>query len=237
MKKSAMIKIGIQPEVLRRFPRLQVGFLVVEGMDNQTQVEKAQHLLRDMERWIRLSFHQEKRKTHHLLLPWLAARQSFGKEASRYHTSLETTLERVLKRKLALPHDTLTALTIYVALKYLLPYSVDDQAKLKGMLSFALGSESGKKRDGKKGVRPGELFFRDSQQVLSRQLDALHTKKTALTSRSTKAVVHFMALPPLQTKNLQKLLAELQQLINVFCGGKSTIFILGKRYPFFHPKV
>ena len=223
------MKITIQPKVFENFnPQLKIAFLAVRHFDNSKKLADSRHLLREMEQMVRLTFNKESLKSHHLISPWAAAKQEFGKEARHYQTSLERRLHRVLKRKSLAAADVLTNLVHYLSLKHLVPMGMDDAEKITGNLTFALAQGTEKVGLFSR-LKSGAFYYRDDKEILGTKLDYWKNKKTALRPETKSALLHLEALPPVTNTELRKMIKETVSLVRSFCGGKVTYGILDKK--------
>lgn len=225
------LTIKISPEVFTKLnPQLKIAFILVESMDNRRHLKDSQHLLAEVEKLVRLTFHPHTFKTHALISPWKSAQQEFGTEARHYHTSVEKLLKFVLGGNSVAAKDTLTNLLRYLSLKYVVPLGADDVDKLKGTVHF--GISTGKEKVGWfTSLTKGVLFYADEdksgkKRVLGTKLDYRKNRATELSPSSTSALVHIEALPPLDGKKLNLMVKELQELVHSFCGGKVKVAAL-----------
>jgi len=221
------MNIAVNKSVFSANPKLKVAFIIVKGFDNKKKLKEAKHLLSETETVIRLTFNKDSFKTHHLTKPWDVAREEFGKSAKHYHTSVEKLLKDVLKKKKIQTTDTLTNLLRYLALKTIIPFGADDFDKIEGNLIFSAASGKERSKVLKKLGR-GEIYYGDSKDILGAKLDYWKNSKTSLTSKSTNALIHFEALPPITPKKLKEIVQEAAELIGIFCGGKTKVVILSK---------
>ena len=221
------MKVEIKQKVFQKYPQLKIAFILLKGADNRTKLKESQHLLKEIEHLIHLTFNKETIKNHHLIAPWSVAQQEFGKEAKHYHTSVEKLLKKVLKRQSVKTRTVLTNVVRYTSLKEIVPFGVDDISKLNGNLTFNLAS--GQEKSGVlRSLKKGALYYHDSKSVLGTKLDFWKNKKTALTPNSRDILVHFEALPPVDSKKLRLILNETNALLRNFCGGKLKVVVLSK---------
>jgi len=223
------MKVTIAKKVFRKFPKLRVAVLLVDNLDNSSRVKEAQNLLKEVSELIQLSFNKDTIKTHHLIAPWAVAQEEFGRKAKHYHTSVERLIKKVLKKRSLKAGDTLTNLLRFVSLKHIIPSGIDDANKVRRKLTFSIST--GKEKVGIRNVLPGTLFYRDDKQVLGTKLDFWKNKKTALKKKSTSAIIHFEALPPITNKKLQEVTKEMSMLVQDFCGGQVEMVTLSKAKP------
>lgn len=216
------MKITIQPEVFQKLhPKFKVVFVLAKSIDNKNKVKEANHLLKEVEKVVLMTFNKDTFKSHYLVSPWTVAREEFGKKATHYHTSVEQLLKKVLHQQNIEAKDTVTAVLRYLALKHIIPVGGDDPAKIKGGMTFAIST-------GKK-VKKGELYYHDDKNILGTKLDYWKNPKTALKSTSKSALVHFEILPPITAEKQKEIVKEAVDLLTMFCGGKIQVIVLDKK--------
>ncbi len=223
------MNITIKKSVFTKFhSKLQIACLLIEGIDNKTNLEKAQHLLKEAETLVRLTFNRETVRNHNLLEPWAVAQEDFGGKARHYHTSVEKLLQKVLRKRNVAMKDVLTTLLRHLSLKNIVPFGVDDCVEIVGDVTFdvATGKE---KRGVLKRLAAGELYYHDDKGVLGTKLDAWHNRRTNLVAESYKVLIHFDILPPITAKKRNELLREAKGLIQAFCGGEVKTFVLSEK--------
>ena len=223
------MNISINKEVFKKLhPELMISLIKIENFDNQQKLKESRHLLHEMESLVRLTFNRDTPKTHHLIQPWEAAKQEFGKKARHYHTSVEKLLLKVLKGKSSAGNDVLSNLLAYISLKQIIPVSADDSAEVKGKISFNVAKGTEKARVLKK-LEKGDLYYKDERSVLGAKLDYWKNSKSSLTKKSRSALVHLEALPPITSKKFKEITSETISLIKSFCGGDIKTAVLDKK--------
>ena len=219
--------ISIDKSVFSAFPKLSIAVIIARGLNNKKKLKEAKHLLNETGKVIRLTFNEDSVKTHHLVKPWDVAREEFGKSARHYHTSVEKLLKGMLKNKTVQTSDTLTNLLRCLALRHIIPFGIDDLDEIEGGIAFKTASGKEKSKALRK-LEKGEIYYMDRKEVLGAKLDYWKNPKTSLTSKSTNALVHFEALPPITPKKLKEIAKEAAELIETFCGGKTRVVVLDK---------
>src|SRR3989338_3152600 len=140
------MKISILPEVFEHFNKeLKLAFILARNVDNKAKVEESKHLLKEVEKLVRLNFHKRQIKDNSFIEPWALAQLEFGGKAHHYHTSVERLLKTALSGKTDRKTDTIDNILHYIALKYIVPVSVDDFHKIEGDLTFDVVKSAGKK--------------------------------------------------------------------------------------------
>ncbi len=211
--------ISIAPEVFRKYPGFQVGFIFARDINNSTNLQKAMHLLKEAEKMIRLTFNDETLRNHYLISPWKAAQEEFKGKAEHYHTIVEKLLKQVLAGHPAEPQDTVTALAYYLSLKHLLPIAVDDAAKLHGEVVFSV-ARAKKERIKAEKIKAEGLYYHDRKNTLGTHLDYWQNSKVLPTKHSTSVLIHISALPPVTRNKVREVMLEIERLLHAFCGGK-----------------
>lgn len=221
--------IKLEKNVFKSFsPELKVGFIFAEGINNKAKLKEAEHLAKEAEETVRLTFNKETINNHYLIAPWAVAQNEFGEKAKHYHTSVEKLLLTVLDGKSILAEDTATNLLNYLSLKHILPFGADDADKIKKNIVFSIAKGKEKNKI-LKNLKRGELYYHDAEKILGTKLDHWKNKKTKLIKTSKETLIHFEALPPITRKKLDSVLEETAALIKAFCGGKIKTFVLDKK--------
>lgn len=223
------MKIQLKKEVFSNFnPQLKVAFLLAENIDNTARLADSQHLLKEMEELIRLTFNKDSYKSHDLIKPWDLAKREFGEKAKHYHTNVERLLKTVLQRKTVHTSSVISNLINYLSLKHIIPISVDDLGKIQGDLTFSVSG--GKERKVLlKRLKKGEIYYKDDKSILGAKLDYWKSSKTAVSRSTTSALIHLVMLPPVADKKMKEILEETKTLVSDFCGGRVKVFVLDKK--------
>ena|SRR3989344_1437589 len=222
------MKISILPEVFEHFNKeLKLAFILARNVDNKAKVEESKHLLKEVEKLVRLNFHKRQIKDNSFIEPWALAQLEFGGKAHHYHTSVERLLKTALSGKTVVKNDAVDNILRYVALKYLIPVGIDDFHKIDGDLTF-----NAVKSSGRKGIlghlKRGELYYHDSRGVLGTQADYWKNKRTEITPKSYVHLIHLIALPPVSKSDLKTMAKEAASMIEAFCGAQTELFILDR---------
>ncbi|MBI4151424.1 hypothetical protein HY496_00510 [Candidatus Woesearchaeota archaeon] len=220
------MNISIAPPVFARLhPTFTLILLHARDLDNRSKVEESIHLLKEVENVIRLTFNRETLKNHMLLSPWNVAQQEFGKDARHYQTSVEHLIQQVLRGKEVSTKTTITNLVRYLSLKHILPLAADDIHALKGDIQFDV--VQGKTKIGfLRRLKKGDVYYRDAARILGAKLDYWKNQKTTPTPDTKEVLIHLEILPPVSKKQQERVIGELQSLIETFCNGKVKTYAL-----------
>src|SRR3989344_2921592 len=210
------MKVTIKPEVFQKLhPKFRVAIILAKDLDNKNRVKETNHLLKEVEKMVLMTFNKDTIRTHDLVAPWTIVRQQFGKKTTHYHTSVEQLLKKVLQHQKIEAKDTITAVVRYLSLKHIIPVGVDDPAKLQGDITF----------DTKK----GDICYHDAKKILGTKLDYWKNSKTALRQSSHSALIHLEFLPPVSLPKQKEIVEEAIELVQLFGGGKVKMLILDKK--------
>ena len=104
------MKVTIKPEVFQKLhPKFRVAIILAKDLDNKNRVKETNHLLKEVEKMVLMTFNKDTIRTHDLVAPWTIVRQQFGKKTTHYHTSVEQLLKKVLQHQKIEAKDTITA--------------------------------------------------------------------------------------------------------------------------------
>ena len=210
------MKVTIKPEVFQKLhQKFRVAIILAKDLDNKNRVKETNHLLKEVEKMVLMTFNKDTIRTHDLVAPWTIARQQFGKKTTHYHTSVEQLLKKVLQHQKIEAKDTITAVVRYLSLKHIIPVGVDDPAKLNGDISFEM--------------KNGDLWYRDAKKMLGKKLDYWKNPRAALKQTSTSALIHFEFLPPISPAKQKEIVKEAKEVVQLFCGGNVKVLILDKK--------
>jgi DNA/RNA-binding domain of Phe-tRNA-synthetase-like protein len=205
--------IGVQvaPEILRTWPDYLAVVVMADRVRNGPSDALSERLLADAERTVRESG-LARAADDPRIAAWRSAFSEFGAKPSRYPSSAESLLGRVLKGR-SLPRinalvDTYNA----VSLRHVIPVGGEDLDRLEGDLRLvrATGDDAFEASDGDADPpRPGEVVWRDDVGVTCRRWNWRQGRRTQLTSATERAFFVFDRLPPLAPDALEGAVEEL----------------------------
>ena len=79
-------------------------------------------------------------------------------------------------------------------------------------------------------AKPGEVVYRDENDILCRRWNWRECDKTKMTEATRNVVLVTEALPPFTLEDMQNITAELQDLVKEFCEGEVQSWILDHNY-------
>jgi DNA/RNA-binding domain of Phe-tRNA-synthetase-like protein len=190
--------VQVAPEILDTWPDYMAVVVMAGHVRNGPSDEVSERLLADSERTVRESG-LERAADDPRIAAWRSAFSEFGAKPSRYPSSAESLIGRVLKGG-SLPRinalvDTYNA----VSLKYLMPVGGEDLDQLRGALRLVRAED-------------GEVVWRDDEGVTCRRWNWRQEPRTRLTEATTRAFFVFDQLPPQTALDaaVQELIGELE---------------------------
>lgn len=160
----------------------------------------------------------QKAADHPHIASWRAAFSSFGAKPSRYPSSVEALISRVLKGQELPRINILVDLYNAVSVRHVIPLGGEDADKLDGTLHLtaAKGGEPFDARgDGSdiEAVAAGEIVWRDDTGVTCRRWNWRQGRRTQLTETTTNAFFVFDRLDGVTVDQLHAAAAELSDAL------------------------
>jgi DNA/RNA-binding domain of Phe-tRNA-synthetase-like protein len=176
--------VQVAPQILDTWPDYMAVVVIAGRVGNGPSDEVSERLLADAERTVRAAA-LVRAADDPRIAAWRHAFSEFGAKPSRYPSSAESLLGRVLKGG-SLPRinalvDTYNA----VSLRYVIPVGGEDLDQLQGDLRLVRAED-------------GEVVWRDDSGVTCRRWNWRQEPRTALTEATRRAFFVFDQLPPQQ---------------------------------------
>jgi DNA/RNA-binding domain of Phe-tRNA-synthetase-like protein len=178
------VGVHVSPEVTASWPEYRVTVVIAQGVRNGPSDEASERLLAEAERAAR-ELGLERPADDPRIAAWRQVFSEFGSKPSRYPSSAESLLARVLKGG-ELPRinalvDTYNA----ISLRHVIPVGGEDLDELVGDLRLVRADD-------------GEVVWRDDVGVTCRRWNWRQEPRTGLTEATTNAFFVFDGLPPQQ---------------------------------------
>jgi DNA/RNA-binding domain of Phe-tRNA-synthetase-like protein len=179
------VGVHVCPQITAAWPDYRVAVVVAEGVRNGPSDAASERLLADAEGAAR-QLGLERPADDPRIATWRRAFSEFGSKPSRYPSSAESLLARVLKGG-ELPRinalvDTYNA----VSLRHVIPVGGEDVDELAGDLRLVRAED-------------GEVVWRDDVGVTCRRWNWRQEPRTQLTEATKNAFFVFDSLPPQQS--------------------------------------
>jgi DNA/RNA-binding domain of Phe-tRNA-synthetase-like protein len=203
--------VHVSPAILEAWPGYTAVVVIAEGVANGPSDAVSERILADAERTAGESG-LARAADDPRIAGWRAAFSRFGAKPSRYPSSAESLLARVLNGERLPRINALVDTYNAVSLRHLIPVGGEDLDALRGDLRLvrATGDEAFEARDGADDPpRPGEVVWRDDLGVTCRRWNWRQGRRTQLTEATTRAFFVFDGLPPLDAAAVEAAVDEL----------------------------
>lgn len=178
------VRVSVSPEILEAWPAYEAVVVIAEGVRNGPTDEASDRLLATAERAARESG-LERAADDPRIAAWRTAFSEFGSKPSRYPSSAESLLARVLKGDVLPRINALVDTYNAVSLRHVIPVGGEDLDELRGDLRLVRAAD-------------GEVVWRDDVGVTCRRWNWRQEPRTRLTEATRRAFFVFDQLPPQQ---------------------------------------
>jgi DNA/RNA-binding domain of Phe-tRNA-synthetase-like protein len=222
-----MIDVVVDAEVAAAFPGYRALIVVAEGIGNGPSDAESDALLRAAEQ-----AHGDagprhpplaRATDHPHVAAWRAAFSSFGAKPSRFPSSVEALLSRVLKGQELPRVNRLVDLYNAISVVHVVPVGGEDLDRIEPpmRLVFARGDEpfDVREADAVEHPRPGEVVWRDARAVTCRRWNWRQGRRTALIETTTRALFVFDRLEPMSLEALDAAAGELATQLEAWWPG------------------
>jgi DNA/RNA-binding domain of Phe-tRNA-synthetase-like protein len=211
------LEVRVDPAVHARHPDYVALVLTARGLANGPSDAGSEAQLAAAEEHVRASG-LAKATDHPHLQSWRAAFSAFGAKPSRYPSSAEALITRVLKGQPLPRVNVLVDLYNAVSVRHVVPLGGEDADRLEGALplTVATGEEEFDPRgDGSEAehAAAGEIAWRDDRGVTCRRWNWRQGRRTQLTEQTTNAFFVFDRLDGLALEALDQAVDELSRLL------------------------
>ncbi len=198
-------KLGVSPEIFSKFPEARILALYASGLRNQPSNPYSRELQRQAESEARAAFGDAKASSHPHVAAWREAYSCFGSKPSRFPSSVEALLKRVLRGEPLPEINALVDVYNAISVQHVLPIGGEDRDRLTSdlLLGFARGGETFVARgDDDEAIAAGEVVWADSAGVTCRRWNWRQGLRTALTLDTATAYFLLESLPPFTRQQL-----------------------------------
>jgi len=205
--------VHVDPAVHARHPDYVAVVLVASGLANGPSDADSEARLAAAEATVRASGFT-KATEHPHIASWRAAFSAFGAKPSKYPSSAEALITRVLKGQELPRVNVLVDLYNAVSVRHVVPLGGEDADRLQGPLRLTItdgGEPFDPRGDGSdvEALDAGEVVWRDDAGVTCRRWNWRQGRRTQLTEATTRAFFVFDRLDGLPREGLDAAVAEL----------------------------
>lgn len=222
--------LTINPTVLKNFPGMAVGVISVTNADNTGTHDDVTKLLREAEAGVRNGMDIETFKEHPNIAAMQEVHRSFGNNPNKYPPSMQALCKRIIKGgELPIINPLVDIYNIF-SLRHVVCAGAEDTDKCDGdiQLTYADGSEEFKLIGGEENDPPaeGELVYKDNVGVICRKLNWREGDRTRIDENTKNCVIVVEGFAPFTQEELEKVLEEIAEMVEKYCGGETSIEIL-----------
>lgn len=229
------MKFKIDENIFERFPGLNIGLVIIKGIENKGKSEEIESLMREKEKEIRGKLSEETLSQDPKIDAWRKAYFSFGAKPKKYKCSVEN-LYRMILQNMEIRHiNKVVDIYNYISVKHTIPVGGDDIDKIDGSIALRLakGDEPFKElnSDEIKNPKEGEVVYTDDKEVLCRRWNWRECDKSKMTEETKNVALVVEGLPPFTKEEIENIVNELSSLVKKYCGGEASVHILNSVTP------
>ena len=226
------------PEIIETFPQIQAGVILSEGMRNSPSSEELKEIYFEEQKKVIEKIGDTPLSELPSLSAWRGAFRKFGVNPTKYRSAVEALLRRLTKKGDIPSINTLVAIGNPIRIRYYLPVAIFDVSKLQSGITVHIsdGTERFTPLFEKDVQHPeaGEVVFSDKTQlVVARRWCWRQSDESAANPDTTTAVICTEAHHPEGREDVQKAVADLQDLLNIYAGGVFTSGLVNAKSPIF----
>ncbi len=228
-------RLLVNREVVNRFPNYRALILYASGLTNTPSTDESTRWLREAEEASRERFAHESLKDHPHIRLWQDAFSSFGAKPSKYPSSVEALLKRVVADKELPSINALVDAYNASSIRYVIPIGGEDRDRLQSDLElrFMSGTETFDTMNAGEPVvekvPTGEVAWADAEGVTCRRWNWRQCRRTALTINTVNAYFVLDHLAPYPEDMLEAAAGELEHRILHLCPNATvTREVLGR---------
>ena len=210
---DSVLDVRVDPAIHAQHPDYVALVLVASELGGGPSDEGSEAALAAAEEHLRTSG-LDKATDHPHIAAWRAAFSAFGAKPSKYPSSAEALMARVLKGQPLPRVNALVDLYNAVSVRYVVPVGGEDADRLDGALRLSVtagGEPFDPRGDGNEveQLQAGEVVWRDDVGVTCRRWNWRQGRRTQLTEDSTRAFFVFDRLDGLPVSELHRAADEL----------------------------
>ncbi len=226
---------SIDDQVFDRFPGYVRGVVLAFGVSNGDSPPELIAMMRDAEGSVRDRLEKDRLADHPRISSWREAYRSFGAKPSKFRSSIEAMVRRVLSNNELPTINTLVDIGNVLSLRYLVPTGghAIDEVEEDIILRPANGDETFVPfgSDQAEHPIPGEIVFVEGNTVLTRRWSWRQANHTLTLPTTTAIEFNVDGLPPVPENEVKDICQETMAMVARFCGGDMRFEILSQHNP------
>lgn len=229
------MKFIINPQIFAKYSGTIIGVVLAKKIDNTNHDDQISTLLRSEEKRIRENFDSETLSQDPKINCWRKVYSSFGVKPKEAKSSVENLYKMVARGIEIRKINKLVDIYNFVCLKHMMPVGGEDIDKMVGdmQLTIAGANEKSVELLGDHTPEPpaeGEVFYKDDDSAICRRWNWREADRTKLTEETKNAILVIEGITPLKKSDVESAIDELGGLVEKFCGGTVSTFIMDEKY-------
>ena len=230
------MKFLVDSKIFERFPGVEIGVLVIKGIDNKGHYDEILKLLRAEEKKQKELLVDVEMGSLPEISAWRKIYRELGSNPKDFRSSVEALLRRARGGEKPIPQiNNLVDLYNYISLKYHLPAGAEDLDKTEGdiSLTFANGSEKGV-YIGSSEVQNcdlGEVIYKDMEGFICRKWNWREADRTKIDKDTKQAVLVIEKVPEVSKEVFNEAIREAEKLLKNLLQGEVQSHILNSNKP------
>ena len=227
------MKFRIDNQIFKKFSGLNIGVIVVKGVNNSGVLAEVQENIRKEEERIRENYNTETLSQNPKIDIWRKAYSAFGAKPKENKSSVEN-LYRLVLNGINLRHiNNLVDIYNLISLKHMLPVGGEDTDKIQRdvLLTFASENEPPVLLLGDKEPRPphlGEVIYKDDISTICRRWNWREADRTKFTEETRNCILVIEGLSPVTREEIEAATNELKEMVEKYCGGTLVYSVLDR---------
>ena len=227
-----MIGFAYHPEIVRRFPDVCGGVILIQQALNTTSPESLKKDYLSEQRSVKDRIGAMQLSEIESLSAWRSVFRTFGVDPTKYRSAAEALLRRLVKKGDIPSINSLVDICNLISIRYALPVAAFDAQQLREVITvrFADGSESFLAHDQDEIEHPerGEVIFcDDTGLVFARRWCWKQSRQSVVTGETNLAVITIEAQHPGGRQSINNALNELYELMQLYLGGTYQRGVVG----------
>jgi len=214
------MRFSVDGRLFEIFPGLKIGVLIAKIENRSYGDDKLELIIEDFRR----NFHYERPQEHPHIKAWRDAFNKVGITASKYYSSIESLVRRILKGGPFPRINPVVDLYNAISLKYLVPMGCHGLHHIDGniMLCFANGGEPFIPIEGGEIERAekDEVVYKDDSEILTRRWVWRQSHKGKIEVDTTEVFIPIDVLEGLPEGIPEYIMSDLESAINENCYGE-----------------
>lgn len=225
------MRFSVDPQIFTTFDNPRIAVTFAEGVQSDSILSMSHLRLGALASDIREEYSGSVVTQLPKIAAWRTAYQAFGAKPREYPSSVEALYRRTLQGKPIAGNLPIVDIYNYISLKHMLPVGAEDTDNIVGdlRLTYATAYEKPVKvlgRDEEQPPQQGEVIYADDEGAVCRRWNWREVARTALSSETSNCVLVLEALNPVTDNELRNAQQELGNLVETYCGGRLTHFVL-----------